>query len=444
MWLSTLVVCAWSATSLEASVRTPLEDRDGEAFGQGILWMAPFLSGGGYCSEATAFVKSLDAVPNLPLQIDQHGDSFSQPYREGLDKNTIKMLERLAHSRLPVNNQDAVVICHSEPGAWHPAMYSTSECPPRGAYGVGTGLVIGRTMFETDRLPKGWAARCNRMDAIWVPTRFALEVFRQGGVDEHRLFVVPEPVDVDFWDPSRASNLPEFSFPPEERQTKPQTEETRPFRFLSIFKWEERKGWRFLVEAFLSEFDVSQDNVVVYVLTNAYHSTDDFRLQIESLVRDLVKDGRVDSIQAEACLHKFVILPNNVPVEQMPALLYGVDAFVLPSRGEGWGRPHVEAMSMGLPVIATFWSGPTEFMTEENSYPLPIDGLEEITSGAFAGHFWARPSVSELGSLMRRVFSHPEEARAKGSQARKDMASKYCLDCVASQVLDTLSKVVRV
>ena len=28
----------------------------------------------------------------------------------------------------------------------------------------------------------------------------------------------------------------------------------------------------------------------------------------------------------------------------MPALLLAMDAFVLPSRGEGWGRPHVEAM----------------------------------------------------------------------------------------------------
>jgi len=28
-------------------------------------------------------------------------------------------------------------------------------------------------------------------------------------------------------------------------------------------------------------------------------------------------------------------------------LYKAADAFVLPSRGEGWGRPHVEAMSMG-------------------------------------------------------------------------------------------------
>ncbi len=41
-------------------------------------------------------------------------------------------------------------------------------------------------------------------------------------------------------------------------------------------------------------------------------------------------------------------------------------------------RPHVEAMSMGLPVIATNWSGPTEYMTEENAYPLRLSGMQEI------------------------------------------------------------------
>ena len=30
-----------------------------------------------------------------------------------------------------------------------------------------------------------------------------------------------------------------------------------------------------------------------------------------------------------------------------------MDCFVLPTRGEGWGRPIVEAMAMALPVIGT-------------------------------------------------------------------------------------------
>mmetsp|Transcript_7526 Transcript_7526/g.16673 ORF Transcript_7526/g.16673 Transcript_7526/m.16673 type:complete len:81 (+) Transcript_7526:1012-1254(+) len=48
------------------------------------------------------------------------------------------------------------------------------------------------------------------------------------------------------------------------------------------------------------------------------------------------------------------------------------DAFVLPSRGEGWGRPHTEAMVMGLPCIATNWSGNTEFMSDANSFPIQV------------------------------------------------------------------------
>jgi glycosyltransferase involved in cell wall biosynthesis len=63
------------------------------------------------------------------------------------------------------------------------------------------------------------------------------------------------------------------------------------------------------------------------------------------------------------------------PIEDgdMPAMYAGADALVLPSRGEGWGRPHVEAMAMGLALVATNWSGPTEFMTERNSYPVAVD-----------------------------------------------------------------------
>ena len=48
-------------------------------------------------------------------------------------------------------------------------------------------------------------------------------------------------------------------------------------------------------------------------------------------------------------------------------------------RGEGWGRPHVEAMSMELPVIATNWSGPTAFLDERVGYPLRFQGLEEVS-----------------------------------------------------------------
>ena len=59
-----------------------------------------------------------------------------------------------------------------------------------------------------------------------------------------------------------------------------------------------------------------------------------------------------------AALRRVRILDEELALRALPRLYAAADAFVLPSRGEGWGRPHVEAMAMGLPVIATNWSAP--------------------------------------------------------------------------------------
>ena len=39
--------------------------------------------------------------------------------------------------------------------------------------------------------------------------------------------------------------------------------------------------------------------------------------------------------------------------------------------------PAVEAMAMGLPVIVSNYSGPTGYLTEDNSFPLETDAAGE-------------------------------------------------------------------
>jgi hypothetical protein len=46
-------------------------------------------------------------------------------------------------------------------------------------------------------------------------------------------------------------------------------------------------------------------------------------------------------------------------------------------------------------VIATNWSGVTEFLDESVGYPLPIDGLVHAQGWA-SGLKWAQPSVAQL------------------------------------------------
>jgi hypothetical protein len=71
---------------------------------------------------------------------------MDQEHVFGLPSSSREALEATLRASTPTAEQ-AVVVCHSEPGAWHPALYETSRCPPAGA-----AVAVGRTMFETDRL----------------------------------------------------------------------------------------------------------------------------------------------------------------------------------------------------------------------------------------------------------------------------------------------------
>ena len=53
-------------------------------------------------------------------------------------------------------------------------------------------------------------------------------------------------------------------------------------------------------------------------------------------------------------------------------------------------------------------SGNTEFMLSDNSFLIPVEGLEPVREGAFQGHLWARPSVDgcvkmQSGSYVKRI-----------------------------------------
>jgi len=123
------------------------------------------------------------------------------------------------------------------------------------------------------------------------------------------------------------------------------------------------------------------------------------------------------------------------PETKFPSLYKSVNCLVLPSHGEGWGLPLIEAMSMSLPVIATNWSGPTAFMTEKNSYLINTDGLVNATT---EGHLWASPSITHLKQQMRRVFRNRQEASQKGKQARKDITENFSLAAIGDIVIEKL------
>jgi len=146
-----------------------------------------------------------------------------------------------------------------------------------------------------------------------------------------------------------------------------------------------------------------------------------------------IEDRLVYFVEREAGLPlekapAIILINGLIPQRDMPALYAAADCFVLPTRGEGYGRPFMEALACQCPVIATGWSGQTEFLNSKNSYlidyrvvPVPHDVDVEL----FTGQRWAEPDVDHLRQLMRRVFSQREESRQRALQGRADMVQRY-------------------
>ena len=128
-------------------------------------------------------------------------------------------------------------------------------------------------------------------------------------------------------------------------------------------------------------------------------------------------------------LPRFCIVADEVTEEELARLFRGADAFVLPTRGEGWGLPTMQAMSMGLPVISTNWGGSVDFMTRDTAFLLELESVDEVPLnnpyGHRAGKKWATPSIPHLIFLMEYVFREREHAAAVGRRARSHIVSNF-------------------
>lgn len=75
-----------------------------------------------------------------------------------------------------------------------------------------------------------------------------------------------------------------------------------------------------------------------------------------------------------------VIFTNYVPDEDVPYLLAGAKAYILPSLYEGFGIPVVEAMAIGLPVVVSNASSLPEITEDAGIYVEPYN-VQSITDG---------------------------------------------------------------
>jgi len=110
-----------------------------------------------------------------------------------------------------------------------------------------------------------------------------------------------------------------------------------------------------------------------------------------------------------------ISLGSDLTDGRMAALHEGALAYVGPHRGEAWGLGLSEAMSHGVPVLATGWSGNMEFMDQRNSVPLrfALEPVGERMAGMLP-HFrpqmlWAKVDEEHLRREMLRLVRRGQD-----------------------------------
>ena len=119
----------------------------------GVVFMSIVYGGTGYATEGWAEAVGL-AQSQIPMQLIPIGPQHDS--RRLLPASVRDTLEGLKRRKLDLAR--SVVYQHGTADGFNLNLHGRCR--------------VGRTMFESDRIPDGWASQCNAMDEVWVPSEF--------------------------------------------------------------------------------------------------------------------------------------------------------------------------------------------------------------------------------------------------------------------------------
>ena len=255
--------------------------------------------------------------------------------------------------------------------------------------------VIGQWFWELEVAPAWYEPAWPIVNELWAPTRFIEEMLKKNApskvVIRHvSLPIVPPRIDDSF--------------------TRPRWNIDGRYMFLFVFDLMsimKRKNPLGLISAY----------------SKAFSENDGAQLVIKTMNGDKRSEDLALLLNAASSRSDITIINEVFTSTATSTLISLADCYVSLHRSEGLGLTLSEAMSLGKPVIATNYSGNTDFMTDTNSFLIP---WSRVPVGHGAGGYdpaatWAEPDEDAAVETMRFVFKNQHEARIRGARAREDV-----------------------
>lgn len=258
------------------------------------------------------------------------------------------------------------------------------------------------TTVESYSIPSSFSAIFDKYDEIWTTSNFCKSVIE----DKTSKQVIVVPGIVDFLNYKEDGDRFDLAG------------QAKSFKFISVFNWNYRKGADALIRAYCKAFSGSDDVSLILVCRKKRISGP------ASGVRDEIEKEIAKSSSSSP--PHVMRVTKEINEIQLAELYRSCNAFVLPSRGEGYGLPYLEASLCGLPVIGTKVSAIKDILSSDNSLLVDIDSIKKVPSNATGCYFWD-------GHLMADLTSNAFIDRLADSM--KDMIKNYQLYVEKNKVL---------
>ena len=164
------------------------------------------------------------------------------------------------------------------------------------------------------------------------------------------------------------------------------------FTFLTVAVAQGRKGTHALINAFEKALGDVKD-VKLIIKSNSWGKLDDYGTTCRNVHKLYAEHTR----------------------REMGDIYRNCDCFVLPTHGDSFALPGIEAMACGLPLVITDFGGPRDYCNHDTGYPIRYV-LKD--AGYLPGH-QAEPSEEHLAELFYHIFTHQDEAKNKGENGAK-------------------------